>query len=84
MGVNFHLLTKGATSNKALDKGGHTWPPVVLAEKGISTEEPPMARGKGGVDQGDEVLTSVWGNIKMIFEIRMRIRKTPIGNGGKG
>ena len=29
VGVNLHLLAKGTTRDKAVDKGGHTWPLIV-------------------------------------------------------
>ena len=47
MGIDLHLLAKGAPSNKTVDEGRHTWPPVVPRQQGICTEEPPMARSKG-------------------------------------
>ena len=30
VGVNLHLLAKGATRDEAADEGGHTQPPIVL------------------------------------------------------
>ena len=29
VGIDLHLLAKGAAGDKAADEGGHTWPPVV-------------------------------------------------------
>ena len=46
MGINLHLLAKGATGDKAADKGGHPWPPIVLRQQGICAKEPSMAGGE--------------------------------------
>ena len=44
VGVNLHLLTKGATRDEVADEGGHSQPPIV---QGIHAKEPTVAGGKG-------------------------------------
>ena len=79
VGVNLHLLTKSAARNKLADKRGHTWPPIVMAQQGVSAKESSMAQGERGMDQGDKIMMSIRGNVKVVFKIKMRIRKMPIG-----
>ena len=45
MGIDLHLLTKGAASNKVTDERRHTRPPVVPGKEGVSTKETTMTGG---------------------------------------
>ena len=47
VGINLHLLAKSAARDKVVDKGGHTWPPIVPRQQGIGAKESPVARSEG-------------------------------------
>ena len=45
--IDLHLLAKGAARDKVADEGGHTQPPVVPRQQGISAKESSMTRSEG-------------------------------------
>ena len=47
VGINLHLLAKGATSNETADKQRHTRPPVVARQQGVCVKEAFMSRSEG-------------------------------------
>ena len=47
VGIDLHLLAEGATRDEAMNKGGHTWPPIVPRQERIGAKEPPVTRGEG-------------------------------------
>ena len=47
VGIDLHLLAKGIAGDKVADEGGHTQPPVVPRQQGISAKESSVARSRG-------------------------------------
>ena len=81
MGVNLHLLTEGTASNETVNKGRHTWPPIVMGQQGICAEETAMLRGKGQVDSSDKVMMGSRRYIEVVFKIQVGCIIPPICNG---
>ena len=70
MGIHFHLLAEGATSNEATDERRHTRPPVVPGKEGVSAKETTMTGGWGGMYRRDEIVACGDRYIEAIFEIQ--------------
>ena len=71
VGIDLHLLAKGTARDETADKGGHTQPPVVLRQQGVSAKESSMARGEGRMDRSNKIMTSSRRDKKTVFEIQM-------------
>ena len=47
VGIDLHLLAKGAARDETVHEGGYTQPPVVPRQQGIGTKESPVTRSEG-------------------------------------
>ena len=75
MGIDLHLLTKGAASNEATDERRHTRPPVVPGKEGISTKETTVTGGWRGMYRRDEIVACVGRYIKTILKYSKELEK---------
>ena len=65
VGVDFVGLTDGATSDKFADKGGHSWPPIILLEEVNCAEVSAVGPSKGFMDVPNEGVAGDFRNIEV-------------------
>ena len=70
-GVCVHLghLTIGASRDELAEKGGHSWPPIVLLHSVERAEEPFMSSNRGVVEGLYQVVACRLWDIEAMFEI---------------
>jgi len=60
VGIDFYLLACGAASNIVLDKNGHPWPPVVLADQFKCFQVSEVSSRKGVMVASSDVSSEVF------------------------
>ena len=78
VGVDLIGLTSGTTSDKFLDEGGYTRPPVVLLEQRDGAEISAVGSGKEFMNVFDKGVPGGFGDIEAQFVIEGTLVKVPV------
>ena len=78
MGVDFVLLTEGASINEVFYKGRETRPPKVTFKDSLGMEDTHVTHGGGRVDGVEERGVGQWGNIHPSLKVKVSIVISPI------
>ena len=71
MSVYFVLLAYHTTFNEFVNMGSQSRPPEVTFKEGFGMEPASMPKGRGGMQERYEGMTSVWWNVHSSFIIQM-------------
>ena len=84
VGVDFVGLTDSTTSNEFVDKGGHSWPPIILLEEVNCVEVSTVGPGKGFMDVLNEGVAGGFRNIEVAPVIESAMVEVPVLGVGVG
>ena len=78
VGVDLIGLASSAASNELADKGGHSWPPIILLEKGDGAEISTMSTHEGFMNIFYEEVSGRFGDVEAQFVIESALIKVPV------
>ena len=78
MGVDLIGLASSAASNELADKGGHSWPPIILLEKGDGAEISAMSTHEGFMNIFYEGVLGRFGDVEAQFVIESALIEVPV------
>ena len=78
VGVNLIGLASSTASNEFANKGGHSWPPIVLLEKGYGVEISAVGAHEGFVNIFHEGVSGRFRNVEVRFVVEGALIEIPV------